>query len=69
MLGFKSYTTTKSTMSGIEIMHMIHKGQIEEIRDVLSEVDFISRIMGGGAWLIDDGWRCLSIKILCIGTE
>ena len=26
MLGFKSYETAKSTMSGIEIMHMIHTG-------------------------------------------
>jgi len=49
MLGFKSYRTAKSTLSGIEIMHMIHKGQIEEVRDVLSEVDFINRIMGVSA--------------------
>jgi transposase-like protein len=45
MLGFKSFEAAKRTISGIEIMHMIHKGQIEEIRDVLSEVRFISEIM------------------------
>lgn len=31
MLGFKSLETARSTLSGIEIMHMIHKGQIEVI--------------------------------------
>ena len=45
MLGFKSYETAKRTISGIEIMHMIHKGQVEEIRSVQSEVQFISKIM------------------------
>ena len=46
MLGFKSYESTKRTISGIEIMHMIHKGQVEEIQDVLSEVQFISSNFG-----------------------
>ena len=45
MLGFKSYRTIKSTVRGIEAMHMIYKGQIEEIRDVLSEVQFENDIM------------------------
>ncbi len=49
MLGFKSYETATSTISGIEIMHMIHKGQVEEIRDVLSEVQFISDLMADAA--------------------
>ena len=49
MLGFKSLETARSTLSGIEIMHMIHKGQIEEIQDVLSEVQFISDIMADAA--------------------
>ena len=49
MLGFKSFETAKSTISGIEIMHMIHKGQIEEIRDVLFEVQFISELMADEA--------------------
>jgi transposase, IS6 family len=45
MLGFKSLKTAKETISGIEIMHMIRKGQVEEIHDVLSEVEFLNRIM------------------------
>jgi transposase-like protein len=46
MLGFKTYETAKKTISGIEVMHMIHKGQIEEIRCTQSEMRFISEIMG-----------------------
>jgi len=49
MLRFKSFETAKSTISGIEIMHMIHKGQVEEIQCVLSEVEFINTIMGKAA--------------------
>ncbi len=45
MLGFKSFETANRTISGMEIMHMIQKGQIEEIRDVLSEVQLICDIM------------------------
>ena len=45
MLGFKSFEATGRTVSGIEIMHILHKGQIEEIRDVLSVMQFISDIM------------------------
>lgn len=49
MLGFKSYETAKRTISGIEIMHMIHKGQVERIRCVHSEVQFINKIMSDAA--------------------
>ena len=49
MLGFKSFETAKITISGIEIMHMIHKGQVEEIQCILSEVEFINTIMGMAA--------------------
>ena len=45
MLGFKSFEATSRTVSGIEIMHILHKGQVEEIQDILSEVRFISDIM------------------------
>mgnify|MGYP006429585149 CR=1 FL=1 len=45
MLGFKNYETAKRTVSGIEIMHMIHTGQVEAIRDVCSEVQFLGKIM------------------------
>jgi transposase-like protein len=46
MLGFDSFETAEKTICGIEILHMIRKGQVEEIRSVVSEVAFISRIMG-----------------------
>ncbi len=46
MLGFGSFESAEKTIAGIEIMHMIRKGQIEEIRCVLSEVEFINKIMG-----------------------
>jgi IS6 family transposase len=46
MLGFKSLESAKKTICGIEIMHMIKKGQIEVIQDVLLEVEFINKIMG-----------------------
>ena len=33
-------------------MHMIHYGQIEEIRDVLSEILFISEIIADAALIL-----------------
>ena len=45
MLGFKSLDGAIKTICGIEIMHMLRKGQIEEIQDVLIEVEFINKIM------------------------
>ena len=29
MLGFKSFEAAQSTLVGIELMHMLHKGQLE----------------------------------------
>lgn len=49
MLGFGSFERTEKTIAGIEIMHMIRKGQIEEIRCFLSEVEFINKMMGAMA--------------------
>lgn len=46
MLGFGSFKTTEKTICGIEAMHMIRKGQVEEIQGALSEVAFINKIMG-----------------------
>ncbi|MBP2642938.1 MAG: transposase [Firmicutes bacterium] len=46
MLGFGSFETAERTICGIEAMHMIRKGQIKEIQSVLSEYEFINRIMG-----------------------
>ena len=45
MLGFKSYKSATSTIAGFEMMHMIHKGQVEAIRCARTEVQFISEIM------------------------
>jgi transposase, IS6 family len=45
MLGFKNYDSAVKTISGIEIFHMIKKGQVEGIRCVLSEVDMIDKLM------------------------
>ena len=46
ILGFNSLETAEKTICGIEIMHMIRKGQVEEIQSALSEVEFINKIMG-----------------------
>jgi len=46
MLGFGSFNTAELTICGIEVFHMIRKGQVEEIQCVLSEVKFINKIMG-----------------------
>ena len=49
MLGFGNFKTAEKTISGIEIMNMIRKGQVEEIRCVLCEVHFLNKIMGVAA--------------------
>ncbi len=46
MLGFDSFKTAEKTICGIEIMHMIRKGQVEEIQSALSEVKSFNKIMG-----------------------
>jgi len=46
MLGFDSFGSAEKTICGIEIMHMIKKGQVEEIQCAHSEVKFINKIMG-----------------------
>jgi transposase-like protein len=46
MLGFKGISSAKNTIAGIEMMHMIRKGQVEGIPCVPSEVIFINEIMG-----------------------
>jgi transposase, IS6 family len=49
MLGFKSLETATRTICGIEVMHMIRKGQVEGIQCVLSEVQLINEILGATA--------------------
>lgn len=39
------HETAEKTICGIEIIHMIRKGQVEEIQCVLSEVKFFNTIM------------------------
>ena len=46
MLRFDSFETAEKTICGIEFMHMIRMGQVEGIKCVLSEVEFINKIMG-----------------------
>jgi transposase, IS6 family len=47
MLGFHSFHTAIKTLKGIEIMHMIKKGQVEILnRYVLTEVNFINQLFG-----------------------
>lgn len=47
MLGFKSFKSAKKTLSGIEAMHIIKKGQVKNsIKSVLFEVQFINTIFG-----------------------
>ena len=47
MLGFQSFFTASKTIKGIEIMHMIKKGQVDTLnRRVLAEVNFINKLFG-----------------------
>ena len=46
MLDFQSYESTVKTICGIEIMHMIRKGQVEGIQGVFSEVGVINELLG-----------------------
>jgi len=46
MLGLKSFEAAEKTLCGIEMLHMIKKGQVEKIQCVLYEVQFINEVMG-----------------------
>ena len=47
MLGFQSFYTAIKTLKGIEIMHMIKKGQVDALnRCVRGEVNFINQLFG-----------------------
>jgi transposase-like protein len=47
MLGFQSFYTAAKTLKGIEIMHMLKKGQVDTLNQrVLNEVDFINQLFG-----------------------
>jgi transposase-like protein len=51
MMGFKSFNSARRTLSGIESMNMIRKGQIKGIEpgDVVSQVKFIEALFGATA--------------------
>ena len=52
MLGFQSFHTAIKTLKGIEIMHMIKKGQVDTLnRCVLAEVNFINKLFGIAAYI------------------
>lgn len=48
MLGLKSFNSARRTLSGIEAMNMIRKGQVEGVErgDVRAQVEFVSQIFG-----------------------
>jgi len=47
MLGFQSFYTAIKTLKGIEIMHMIKKGQVDTLSQCVSaEVNFINQLFG-----------------------
>ncbi len=47
-LGYKSFHTAFRTIRGIEIMHMINKGQVEGVskKDVLGQKKFVESLFG-----------------------
>jgi transposase-like protein len=50
-LGYKSFYTAWRTIRGIEIMHMINKGQVEGVnkKDVVAQKNFVESLFGIGA--------------------
>src|SRR5947207_15643474 len=47
MLGFKSFQTAKQIICGIEVMHMLKKGQRQQgVKPVQSEIEFIHKLFG-----------------------
>ncbi len=51
MMGFKSFNPATRTLSGIEAMNMIRKGQVSGINqgDSVSQAKFIAAIFGASA--------------------
>ncbi|MBJ8062392.1 IS6 family transposase, partial [Bacillus cereus] len=47
MLGFKSYKTSASILSGVEAMHMVKKEQIDlQDQSVQNQIHLIDKIFG-----------------------
>jgi transposase-like protein len=51
MMGFKSFNSARKTLSGIEALNMIRKGQVKEMRkeDRVSQAKFIKELFGMSA--------------------
>jgi transposase-like protein len=51
MMGFKSFNSARRTLSGIEAMNMIRKGQVKEISkgNGVSQAKFVEEIFGVSA--------------------
>ena len=48
MMGFKTFNSARRTLSGIEAMNMLRKGQVQGIEqgDIVSQVGFIEALFG-----------------------
>ncbi|MES5896516.1 DDE-type integrase/transposase/recombinase [Bacillus cereus group sp. RP43] len=47
MLGFKSFKTATSILSGVEAMHMMKKGQLHrQVKSIQNEVEFVHNLFG-----------------------
>ena len=47
MLGLKMFRTVKQIICGVEAMHMLKKGQLQQgVKSVQSEIEFIHKLFG-----------------------
>ncbi|WP_342048860.1 DDE-type integrase/transposase/recombinase, partial [Bacillus sp. OTU530] len=47
MLGLKTFLTAKQILCGVEVMHMLKKGQLQQgVKSVQSEIEFIHKLFG-----------------------
>jgi transposase-like protein len=48
MMEFKSFNNARKTLSGIEVMNMMRKGQVKEVErgDVTAQTAFVCQIFG-----------------------
>jgi len=70
MMGFGSFHTARRTLSGIEAMSMIRKGQVKGISrgDSVAQAKFIEDLFGVSAqWNANERLR-LSLKSICDTT-
>lgn len=47
MLGLKTFRTAKQIICGVEVMHILKKGQLQQgVKSVQSEIEFIHKLFG-----------------------